>query len=359
MPPAVATPFPPLKRRVTGNMCPMTAAIPSANAPPRPATARPTPLAIAPLPKSATRTTQPGLPAHEPGHVRGPRVPRPLGGDVVTPRSGHEAPRSGTSRGGTPGHQDRTKGDVPFAHGPIQGDAGRGRRKRETGVGYDVALAWRECQRRPSETAPANEDEVEPDAHLRSTPAPSAASISRCTRPSATEPLKRHPGCGGSAPEGVLARRDRPQGVRLLQDRQPLELEVQQSASKSESSESKSESKSETKSERSQTPRRTRRARSRTPSLRPTARPRSRRARPPSSVGRTSAVRPLFPLASPHSAPPERGQPCSVAPRARPALGRRRDRRRGHRGLRRRRPRLAAPPGPGLRPGPPGRRRRP
>ena len=61
MPPAVATPLPPLNLRVTGNMWPATAAMPSANAPPRPATARPTPLATAPLPKSATRTTSPAF----------------------------------------------------------------------------------------------------------------------------------------------------------------------------------------------------------------------------------------------------------------------------------------------------------
>lgn len=58
-PAVVATPLPPLSRRVTGRTCPSTAATPRAHPPGRPPTAKPREAAIAPFMASAISTMSP------------------------------------------------------------------------------------------------------------------------------------------------------------------------------------------------------------------------------------------------------------------------------------------------------------
>ena len=305
---------------------------------------------------------QAGLPAHEPGDVRGPGVARPLLRHVVAARPGHEE-RARERPEEVGGNRSRIAATVahrsrrPYSRRWTQ-PASRERGRREEGrvrCGTRTARVPAAAPRRPLRTK------------TRSNRMPTyeyacakCGEHSRCTRPSARAP-EAPPRCGGSAPEGVLPGRDRAQGLRLLQDRQPDASRAKSKASeKSESSESKSDTKTETKSD-TQT-------RSRTPSrlevghqvlvqrlvLEAKKTRASRRRSPPDQ--RRPRPRPCGPALPPRF-PPFRSCRKGVShapplPACAPALGRRRDRRRGHRRLRRRHPRVAAPPGPGLRAGP-------
>ena len=226
-PPAAATPLPPLRK--IGNVWPMTAATPRTHAAAPAADRRgPTPAAIAPLAKSRSSTSAPAFQPSSRATFDAPGLPEPSCENVATVRPGdQEGAREGPEQPGD-GNEERDGDQAPpfWPNRPrsaaqktssVRRSPGGGRPPRWTNGhagAVRLALVGVECQsRRPSR---------------RSVHADIRVPLRQVWRADRGVPVvRRHTahearGLWRQADQGAVGRGHRPQGLGLLQDRQPV-----------------------------------------------------------------------------------------------------------------------------------------